>query len=143
MNLTEARPFLIELDFEPKTYDIDFAGVVSNIVYIRWLEDLRLAMLRAHMPLDGLMRQGLAPTLASTSIEYKRPLRLFDRVRGSMWSADMTDNRWILAAEFVRVADGKTAASARQVGAVVSLETARSVGIPADVLARWREAMGG
>jgi acyl-CoA thioester hydrolase len=23
------------------TYEIDFAGVVSNIVYVRWLEDLR------------------------------------------------------------------------------------------------------
>ena len=25
-----------------RTYDIDFAGIVSNIVFIRWLEDLRL-----------------------------------------------------------------------------------------------------
>jgi acyl-CoA thioester hydrolase len=28
-----------------RTYDIDFAGIVSNIVFIRWLEDLRLALL--------------------------------------------------------------------------------------------------
>ena len=25
-----------------RTYDIDFARIVSNIVFIRWLEDLRL-----------------------------------------------------------------------------------------------------
>jgi len=27
--------------FRVMTYDIDFAGVVSNITYTRWLEDLR------------------------------------------------------------------------------------------------------
>jgi len=36
------RPFLIEVPLPVRTYDIDFAGIVSNIVYIRWLEDLRL-----------------------------------------------------------------------------------------------------
>ena len=24
-----------------RTYDIDFAGIVSNIVFVRWLEDLQ------------------------------------------------------------------------------------------------------
>ena len=28
-----------------KPYDIDVVGVVSNIVYVRWMEDLRMAML--------------------------------------------------------------------------------------------------
>jgi len=28
-----------------RTYDIDFAGIVSNIVFVRWLEDLRLGLL--------------------------------------------------------------------------------------------------
>ncbi len=35
----------IERDLPIRTYDIDFAGIVSNIVYVRWLEDLRLAMM--------------------------------------------------------------------------------------------------
>jgi hypothetical protein len=36
------RPLLtIEHTFRVMTYDIDFAGVVSNISYIRGLEDLR------------------------------------------------------------------------------------------------------
>ena len=34
-----------------RTYDIDFAGIVSNIVFIRWLEDLRLALLDQTYPL--------------------------------------------------------------------------------------------
>ena len=34
-----------------RTYDIDFAGIVSNIVFIRWLEDLRLGLLDQAYPL--------------------------------------------------------------------------------------------
>jgi len=33
---------IVERAIEIKTYDIDFAGIVSNIVYVRWLEDLAL-----------------------------------------------------------------------------------------------------
>lgn len=41
----------VELALPVRTYDIDFAGVVSNIVYVRWLEDLRLAIVDAYFPL--------------------------------------------------------------------------------------------
>ena len=34
------KPLEVSLNLPIKTYDIDFAGIVSNIVYIRWLEDL-------------------------------------------------------------------------------------------------------
>ena len=47
-----------------RTYDIDFAGIVSNIVFIRWLEDLRLALLERllnHMKL--LKTTGLTAVL--------------------------------------------------------------------------------
>ena len=33
------KPLYVEKEFEVRTYDIDFASVVGNIVYIRWLED--------------------------------------------------------------------------------------------------------
>ncbi len=50
------QPFEVALDLPIKTYDIDFAGIVSNIVYIRWLEDLRLKMLESHFPIENLIR---------------------------------------------------------------------------------------
>ena len=34
-----------ELEIEIKTYDIDVAGRVNNIVYVRWIEDLRSRLL--------------------------------------------------------------------------------------------------
>ena len=45
----------VSLNLSIQTYDIDFAGIVSNIVYIRWLEDLRLKMLETYLPLEQLM----------------------------------------------------------------------------------------
>jgi acyl-CoA thioester hydrolase len=134
------RPFLVKLEFQPKTYDIDFAGVVSNIAYLRWLEDMRLAVLAEHLPLDGLMRQGLGPTLASTYIEYKMPIRLFDRVQGVMWSSQIDERRWTLSAELT--VKGKLAARSEQVGAFVDLATTQAVPTPADILKRYRAAIG-
>jgi acyl-CoA thioester hydrolase len=43
--MSSSQMMLVELELPIRTYDIDFAGIVSNIVYIRWLEDLRIQML--------------------------------------------------------------------------------------------------
>lgn len=32
---TGSRPLLVEIAFRVKTYDVDFAGIVSNLVYVR------------------------------------------------------------------------------------------------------------
>jgi acyl-CoA thioester hydrolase len=53
----------IRLAFPVKTYDVDFAGIVSNIVYVRWLEDLRLELLARTCPLARLVAEGIGPVL--------------------------------------------------------------------------------
>ena len=53
------KPLEINLELPIKTYDIDFAGIVSNIVYIRWLEDLRLRIFEVHQPLEQLMAKKI------------------------------------------------------------------------------------
>ncbi|MBT4500790.1 MAG: hypothetical protein HOC74_23880 [Gemmatimonadetes bacterium] len=57
------RTLEIEIELLVRTYDIDFAGVVSNIVYLRWLEDLRLAALEACYPLERFLADSLYLTL--------------------------------------------------------------------------------
>jgi len=55
--LTEDKKILlIEKEIKVATYDIDFAGIVSNISYIRWLEDLRLAWLEKYFPWVNRLR---------------------------------------------------------------------------------------
>lgn len=122
------RPLEVELPLRVGTYDIDFAGVVSNIVYIRWLEDLRLQLLDEYLPLQEQVEHGLSPILASTRIEYRRPIRLFDRPLGRMWMTRIGRVRWTVEAEIL--VEDQTAATAVQTGAFVDLATLRPVALP-------------
>jgi len=56
MLATTTRPFEIQMPFNIRTYDINFAGIVSNIVYHRWLEDMRLDLIEQHLPLDSILK---------------------------------------------------------------------------------------
>ena len=72
------------------TYDIDFAGHVSNISYIRWMEAGRLKLLEAAgMPVTALMSAGILPALAETRIAYKKPLFLGDSLCIEVWIAKL------------------------------------------------------
>ncbi len=119
----------ILLPFTVRTYDIDFVGIVSNIVYIRWLEDLRLQMLAEFFPLDTAMQSlGIAPVLLRTEIDYKRAIRLFDAVQGRMWLAEAGRARQTLQAEFT--VDGRVHAAARQTTCFIDLASGRPVPTP-------------
>ncbi len=72
----------IELDLEVKTYDIDIAGHVNNIVYIRWIEDLRSKLLGSCCPVDELLRRNLYPVVTTTQIRYKNQLKMGDNPKG-------------------------------------------------------------
>jgi acyl-CoA thioester hydrolase len=122
------KPLEISLDLTIKTYDIDFAGIVSNIVYIRWLEDLRLKMLESHFPLEQLMSKGYCPTVNSTEIKYQKALRLGDRPVGKMWMSQLGRLRCTLQAEICL--GQEIAATATQVGFFMSLESMRPMAIP-------------
>jgi acyl-CoA thioester hydrolase len=120
--------FEVTIEIPVQTYDIDFAGIVSNIVYIRWLEDLRLRLLDEYLPLNGLMENGWAPVLIETQIIYKRPIKLFDKVTGRAWISNTTKIKWQVTTEFV--CNNQLAASAQQTGALINLQSGRPVPFP-------------
>ena len=106
----QKRPLEIELSFPVQTYDIDFAGIVSNIVYIRWLEDLRIALATAYFPVQKMLLNGVAPMLVKTAIEYKQPINIFDKPTGKIWMSKMKSIKWAMEAEIIVA--GKVAAIA-------------------------------
>ena len=126
------RPLLVEVPLSVKTYDIDFAGIVSNIVYIRWLEDLRLEILSRYFPLEEQLNKGFAPILSKTSIEYKRPLNIRSTISGRMWMSGLDSRRCYLKAEILT--KGKVAAVAEQVGLFVRLEDGHPIEMPAELV---------
>jgi acyl-CoA thioester hydrolase len=119
-----------------QTYDIDFAGIVSNIVFIRWLEDLRLGLLEQAYPLIRALADDLAPILLATRITYRRPVTIGDSLLGRMRVAALSRVRWRLAAEFT--VDGAVHAEAEQEGLFMRLSTRRPIAIP-EPIRRWHE----
>ena len=61
------------------TYDIDIAGHVNNIVYIRWIEDLRAELFSQIYPLEKLLEINYYPVVISTELKYKGQIKLFDK----------------------------------------------------------------
>ncbi len=119
-----------------QTYDIDFAGIVSNIVFVRWLEDLRLGLMDQVYPLVQALAEDVAPILISTQISYRRPVTIADQVVGRMRVAGLGRVRWRLAAEF---AVGQAiCAEAEQQGLFMRLSTRRPIAIP-EPIRRWRQ----
>ncbi len=129
---TAPAPF-VELPLSVKTYDVDFAGIVSNIVYVRWLEDLRLALLDEVYPLRRALAEDVAPILTETRIRYRHPLTIQHRPNGRLWVTRVDRMRWRVAAEFVSADDAgalTTHATAEQAGLFIRLSTRRPVPVP-------------
>jgi acyl-CoA thioester hydrolase len=75
----------IEKEIEIKPYDIDVAGHVNNVVYVRWIEDLRNTLFALRCPVSELLKRNLYPVVIHTQIRYKASLKLTDCVKGIIW----------------------------------------------------------
>lgn len=126
---------IVALALPVRTYDIDFAGVVSNIVYVRWLEDLRLAMMEEAYPIAQALAEDVAPILLETRIAYERPVTIQDRVVGRMWVTAMERVRWRVAAEFA--VGERVHARAEQTGLFIRVSTRRPIAPPAPLRRRF------
>jgi acyl-CoA thioester hydrolase len=122
------RPLYVEKEFEVRTYDIDFASVVGNMVYIRWLEDLRLKLLATYSPLKDQLNQGQGPILTKTTIEYRKAVTIFDKPIGKMWLSELDQAHWAVKAEFW--AGENLCCIAEQSGAYIDFAKAKPVPIP-------------
>jgi len=113
----DKKILLVKKEIKVASYDIDFAGIVSNISYIRWLEDLRLAWLEKYFSLGKQIEAGFTPILLETWIEYHHAIRMFDQPTGFMWVNRLHSHKWRIKAE-IRVKD-KVMATAEQKGVFV------------------------
>lgn len=133
----QLRPLLTTLDLTVRTYDIDFANIVHNRVYIRWLEDLRQQILEPYLPIAKMFADGYSPILTHTEIDYRQPVRFGDRVVGLMWVEDLSRTRWTVEAEILK--EETVAASALQSGYFADLDSLRPVRIPQTLRSLWNE----
>jgi acyl-CoA thioester hydrolase len=99
-------------DQEIHTFHIDFLGHVNNGVYIQWMEIGRSKLLEAAgLSTHAILKQSFAPLLVQTTISYKVPLYLGDRVHVEVWLSELRNTTGILQFRFyngqsVLVAEG-------------------------------------
>lgn len=129
---TNKRLLEVESEIFVGTYDIDFAGHVSNIVYLRWFEALRLQIFEKYYPLQELMGDGFVPIISAHYVEYKRAVNLFDKPTGHMWIESVQGVRVKFRGE-VRV-NGEIATLAEHTGVFVAKESMKPVKIPQKII---------
>jgi acyl-CoA thioester hydrolase len=89
--------FEVEITFSIKSYNIDAAGHVNNAVYINWLEDLRANLLEKILPIETISNRNFHFVVASTNIEYKKPLHLYEKPVGKMKVDKYEKGIWYLS----------------------------------------------
>ena len=126
----------LRVDLPIYTFDIDFNGHVSNIVYIRWMEVARIHLLEAiDMPVSELLKQGFGPVLVETQIKYKRPLKLGDEVHVMIWVTELVKASVWMDFEFLD-GENQLVACARQRGLFVDHSSGRPRRFTSDDLER-------
>ena len=133
----EDRLMMIEKDIKVNCYDIDAMGIVSNIVYIRWFEDLRFAFLEKYYSYAEMMEIQLSPILMKTEVEYKAPLTIFDNVIGRCWITNMSKGKWEM--EFEIISNDKLHCTGRQSGCFYDMARKRPTLIPRILLDQYKE----
>ena len=91
----------IGFDQEIHTFHIDFLGHVNTGVYIQWMEIGRTKLLEAAgLVTHEILKQSFAPLLIQTTITYKVPLYLGDRVYVEVWLSELRNTTGILHFRF-------------------------------------------
>ncbi len=130
---------LIEKQLKVNGYDIDVMGIVSNIVYVRWFEDLRFQFLDTYSPFEDMVARNQSPILARTEIEYRYPLTIYDKPVGRVWVERLERARWHVAFEIE--AGGRLHCVGKQTGYFYDIERQRPIPTPEDLKRQYEEAL--
>ena len=121
-------------------FDTDCAGVVHNIVYLRFIEIARTLLAeQLGMGLVAMAKTQTYPVVVRAEIDYRKPAVLGDRlvVHGRLDRFDRL--RFWVAFEIRRPADGVLIATCRQMLAVIQMPQGKPVRLPADWPARFAD----
>lgn len=98
------------------SFQTDFVGHLSNIVYIQWMEIGRTKLLEAiGLPFNVLTEKGIAPVLVETSIRYKKSLYLDENVKIEIWVSELREASAVMSFNFFNQ-KGELAATGSQRG---------------------------
>lgn len=112
-------------NFDVNTYDIDIAGHVNNIVYIRWLEDLRNLLFKEMFNFKGILSEKYYPVVVSTNIKYRQQLKMFDKPTSNIKLVNY--NHGIMNLKIEIKLNDNVAASADQKCVMINLKDSKMI----------------
>lgn len=136
---------MLRYTIQPSFYDLDWMGIVSNLSYVRWLEDIRSRLLDiSPHPMNRLMAQNLSPALFVTHVDYLAP---YIGTQGGLIEArilagsKMGRSRWELVFDFYHCDLETHLVHATQLGCFVRLPDVRPARIPQEMLDFLRDRL--
>ncbi|WP_461633761.1 acyl-CoA thioesterase [Labilibaculum euxinus] len=133
-----ANVMIVEMEIGIKAYDIDAMGIVSNIVYIRWFEDLRHLFLEKHFPYNEMIATNISPILIKTEVHYKVPLTIQDHPRGTCRIKNLGSSKWEM--DFEIFSGDIIYCKGKQAGCFYNLEKQRPSLVPERLLEAYEKA---
>ncbi|MBF7016217.1 acyl-CoA thioesterase [Staphylococcus durrellii] len=114
------RILVAERELEVNGYDIDAMGIVSNIVYIRWFEDLRTDFINQYMSYSEMMKNNISPILMKTEAEYQMAITIHDKPIGRCYLVKAGRLSWEF--EFEIISEHKMHCTGKQSGTFYNLQ---------------------
>lgn len=129
-------PFAIRVRVTPQ--ELDELLHVSNIVYIRWIQDVAMAhSVSVGLGLEEYRQRGAVFVVRRHEVDYLRPALLGDEVEVETRVVAMSPVTATRQNFIRRVSDGHVLAQAQTQWAYVSTTTGRPVRIPPEVVQRF------
>jgi acyl-CoA thioester hydrolase len=133
------QPMMVEQNIPIRAYDVDAMGIVGNIVYVRWFEDLRHAFLDRYYPYHEMMGLNLSPVLIKTEVIYKAPLTIRDTPVGKCWMSNLGRTKWEMTFEIY--SHDTLYCVGKQVGCIFDLEKNRAAPIPDRIIEEYKREL--
>ena len=114
--------------------EMDAFQHVNNTVYLRWLESVRIAYFERLDLLARMRKDGVAPILARTEIDYRRPVTFPDTVTVSAGATRIGTSSFTIGYR-IRTGTGRLASIGQTAHVCIDRATFRACAIPDELLA--------
>ena len=115
----------VKKEFYVNTYDIDIAGHLNNVVYIKWMEELRNLLFEDILNFASFIEEGFYSVVISTSIKYKEEIRFNEKPIGRIRLEDYKQG--VLKFVFDFIVKDSIVARAEQKCVIMNLKKSKMV----------------
>ncbi|MEZ4363500.1 MAG: thioesterase family protein [Kofleriaceae bacterium] len=132
-------PSRFSLQVTTKADDIDEVNHVSNLVYLRWVQDIAVAhSAELGWPFSRYRAHGAIFVVRRHELDYVAPVLLGEVVRLETWVESLKAASCVRRTEIVRERDSQVVCRGKTLWAFVSFEDGRPQRIPEEI----RKAFG-